>query len=398
MAKNIDSETKQNIKNYTGIKPARTEKKLGRIYFPLVTFGIVLAWVLMNAKTAMGIFGTVYSAFRPFVLGGFIAYIINVFLVPIEKLWDKLFGKNTNHTLKRAFTLIFALIIVLGVLFLVVFLMVPSLKTSIESFIEKAPDYLEEVEYWWDTLCEYAMKVNIELPSFDVNAEELMNKVDSFVNGSNDNSALANMLKASSSIVSTIVRVLLALVFSIYMLAEKERIGNTAKRTVKAILPDDKSQRFLEICSLCNKCFANFVTGQLTEAVIIGVLCFIGMNIFAMPYSGIISILVGFTALIPIFGAFIGTAIGAFLILLISPVKALWFVVFIIVLQQLEGNLIYPKVVGKSVGLPGILVLVAVYFGGELFGFTGMLLAVPICAVLYTLHNEFLEKRTGNSE
>lgn len=147
----------------------------------------------------------------------------------------------------------------------------------------------------------------------------------------------------------------------------------------------EKMQKLLDMLDLINRTFTNFITGQLTEAVIIGVLCFIGMSIFRMPYAPAISVLVGFTALIPVFGAFIGTAIGAFLILLVKPIQAVWFVVFIIVLQQFEGNLIYPKVVGKSVGLPGIWVLVAVTIGGNAMGVVGMLISVPLCSVLYVV-------------
>lgn len=147
----------------------------------------------------------------------------------------------------------------------------------------------------------------------------------------------------------------------------------------------EKMQKLLDMLDLINRTFTNFITGQLTEAVIIGALCFIGMSIFRMPYAPAISVLVGFTALIPVFGAFIGTAIGAFLILLVKPIQAVWFVVFIIVLQQFEGNLIYPKVVGKSVGLPGIWVLVAVTIGGNAMGVVGMLISVPLCSVLYVV-------------
>ena len=149
---------------------------------------------------------------------------------------------------------------------------------------------------------------------------------------------------------------------------------------------------------MTNDIFTRFVTGQLTEACIIGILCFIGMLIFGMPYAAIISVLIGFTALIPIFGAFIGTGIGAFLILLENPLKAFWFVVFIIVLQQLEGNLIYPRVVGKSVGLPGIWVLTAVTIGGGLFGILGMLFSVPVCSVLYVLFRKFVNNRVKDED
>ena len=158
------------------------------------------------------------------------------------------------------------------------------------------------------------------------------------------------------------------------------------------------ADKLLDLLSLTNQTFSSFVTGQLTEAIIIGVLCFMGMLIFRMPYAAVISLLVGVTALIPVFGALIGTAIGAFLILLVSPIKAIWFVIFIIVLQQLEGNLIYPRVVGKSVGLPGIWVLAAVTLGNNLAGVVGMLLSVPLCAVLYCVLRDVVNARLAKKK
>ena len=175
--------------------------------------------------------------------------------------------------------------------------------------------------------------------------------------------------------------------------AQKEGFGRQAKKSALAIFGAERAKKIVSFADFTNNVFTKFVTGQLTEACIIGVLCFVGMSIFRMPYAGIVSILVGFTALIPIFGAFIGTGIGAFLILLENPIKAFWFIVFIIVLQQLEGNLIYPRVVGKSVGLPGIWVLAAVTIGGGLFGVVGMLFSVPVCSVMYVLFREFVNKK-----
>ena len=210
-----------------------------------------------------------------------------------------------------------------------------------------------------------------------------------------DNISIDTTVNITTSIVAAMVDIVLGIVFAVYLLSQKEKLGKQAKKSTRAILGDERSKRFLDITSLANKVFTKFVTGQVTEACIIGVLCFIGMLIFRMPYAAIISVLVGFTALIPIFGAFIGTGIGAFLILLESPIKAIWFVLFIIVLQQLEGNLIYPRVVGKSVGLPPIWVLAAVTIGGGLFGIPGMLFGVPVCSVMYVLFKEFVNKQNN---
>ena len=197
---------------------------------------------------------------------------------------------------------------------------------------------------------------------------------------------------AAASIVSGLVNVLLGFVFALYLLAKKEVVAAHLKNLIVTVLPQKKAQRLLSITALTNQVFTNFVSGQLTEAVIIGVLCFFGMLILGIPYAGAVSMFVAVTSLVPIFGAWIGGGLGAFLILLANPVKAVWFVIFLLILQQVEGNLIYPRVVGKSVGLPGLLVLMAVTMGGEAFGILGMLFSVPVCAVLYSLYLEFIKK------
>ena len=186
---------------------------------------------------------------------------------------------------------------------------------------------------------------------------------------------------------------ILALVFALYILGQKERLSEQLKRVITAYLPEEKADRMFYIGELSNRVFSNFVSGQLTEATLLGLLCFLGMTIFRMPYASMVAILVGFTALIPLFGAFIGTGIGAFLILMVSPIKAFWFIVFIIVLQQIEGNFIYPKVVGSSVGLPSIWVFSAITLGSRMFGVPGMLISVPLCSVLYCLFREAVRKR-----
>ena len=192
---------------------------------------------------------------------------------------------------------------------------------------------------------------------------------------------------------------LLAFVFALYLLAKKEVVAAHLKRLTETVLPPRSARRFLSIVRLTNQTFSNFVSGQLTEAAIIGVLCFAGMLLLRIPFAGAVSIFVAVTALIPIFGAWLGGGIGALLILLAEPVKAVWFVIFLLILQQLEGNLIYPRVVGKSVGLPGILVLMAVTIGGEAFGVLGMLFSVPsaLCSTAFIwsssesrLHHHFL--------
>ena len=202
---------------------------------------------------------------------------------------------------------------------------------------------------------------------------------------------------AATSVLSVLVDVLLGLVFALYLLAKKEVIAAHLKKLIVTVLPQKKAQRLLSIASLTNQTFTNFVSGAALPKRLSSAFCAsFGMLILGMPYAGAVSAFVAVTALVPIFGAWIGGGLGAFLILLAEPGKALWFILFLLILQQVEGNLIYPKVVGKSVGLPGLLVLMAVTIGGEAFGVLGMLFSVPVCAVLYSLYLEFMKKASTN--
>ena len=204
-------------------------------------------------------------------------------------------------------------------------------------------------------------------------------------------------LGVARSVVSLVWNAVLSLAISLYVLAQKERLGGQVRKLLRSLFSEQTVGRIFGFARITEKVFERFITGQVTEALIIGGLCFVGMLIFGMPYALLISVMVSVTALIPIFGAFIGTGIGAFLILLEEPMTAVWFVIFIIVLQQLEGNLIYPKVVGKSVGLPGVWVLIAVTVGSS-FGIVGMLLSVPIASVAYQLLRQFANRRCGTGE
>lgn len=222
------------------------------------------------------------------------------------------------------------------------------------------------------------------------------NKVVNIVTDSikNGGSAVFNTtLGITSSIVGGVMNLVLSLVFSIYLLLQKEQLGAQLKNVMLAFLPPQRVEKILSVGRLSNRIFSKFVSGQCTEAVILGLLCFTGMSIFSMPYAMMISVVVGVTALIPMFGAFIGAGIGAFLILMVDPMQAFWFLIYIVVLQQLEGNLIYPRVVGKSVGLPGLWVLVAVTIGGNLWGVMGILLSVPLCSVVYSLFRQLVRDR-----
>lgn len=349
--------------------------------------------VVVSPEKIGSVVSSVLALFSPVIIGLCLAYVVNLLLRHIEKFWLFIWRKAKNQTvvskLKRPICLIFSYIIVLGIIFAIVFMFIPAIKIAFLSFADKVPQYIKNIESWYHSAMGFFKKYKFNLPEIALDSTKISTI------GTN---IIAETVTITTSIVSGIIDLFLGLVFSVYILCQKETLCRQSKKIVKAFTKPEKAEKILDFASLTNKVFTKFVMGQLIEACIIGVLCFIGMKIFGMPYAEIVSLLVGFTALVPILGAFIGTAIGAFLILLENPMQAFWFIVFIIILQQIDNNLIYPRVVGKSVGLPGLWVLAAVTIGGGMFGVWGMLFSVPTCSVFYVLFRRYVNKKNAELE
>lgn len=349
----------------------------------LIIFTVVIIFAFVNIEALWGFITYIIKIFMPFIIGVMIAFVLNVLLNVVEnKLFKKLNEKNGKvwKKIKRPTSLITTFIIIIALIAFILGLLIPQLKNTATIFTENFDSYKKESIKILD-------KIGIDDKDIKVlnkNIEKIKGEVTSYV-GDNKQEIVQTTFGVASSVVGTITSLVLGIVFAIYILAKKEDLARQSKKMLKAYFPEKKEKRIREIADLSNKTFGNFISGQCLEALIIGVLCFIGMFILQIPYASTISVLVGFTALIPVFGAFIGTVIGAFLILMVDPTKAIIFIIFILILQQLEGNLIYPKVVGKSVGLPGIWVMVAVTVGASIAGVLGMLLSVPICSVLYSI-------------
>lgn len=349
----------------------------------LIIFTVVIIFAFVNIEALWSFITYIIKIFMPFIIGVMIAFVLNVLLNVVEnKLFKKLNEKNGKvwKKIKRPTSLITTFIIIIALIAFILGLLIPQLKNTATIFTENFDSYKKESIKILD-------KIGIDDKDIKVlnkNIEKIKGEVTSYV-GDNKQEIVQTTFGVASSVVGTITSLVLGIVFAIYILAKKEDLARQSRKVLKAYLPEKKEKRIREIANLSNKTFGNFISGQCLEALIIGVLCFIGMFILQIPYASTISVLVGFTALIPVFGAFIGTVIGAFLILMVDPTKAIIFIIFILILQQLEGNLIYPKVVGKSVGLPGIWVMVAVTVGASIAGVLGMLLSVPICSVLYSI-------------
>ncbi len=367
------------------------KKNIKRVLL-LIACAILLYWGLNNLSVLGGLLSSILSLFSPLLIGVGIAYVMNLLLMAIERLWDKALKKAPELwrvKLKRPICLTLAFLLFLGIIFAIIFILIPRLEEAGTSLVANVPTYITQIQGWWDNLTAFAADHGITLPELSMNVEDATKFITKLLT-SNGDSVVNTTINITTSILGALVNVLLALVFSVYMLAQKEKLLAQSKRLLLAALPQKAGERTMHILKLTNGAFSSFVTGQVTEAFILGTLCCLGMLILRLPYALPVSVIISFTSLIPIFGAWIGAATGAFLIVFVSPVKALTFLIFLLILQQVEGNLIYPKVVGKSVGLPGLWVLAAVTIGGGAFGVLGMLLGVPVCSVIYALVQDYL--------
>ena len=350
----------------------------------------VLLWAVANLTSLRTVIEKVISILIPILAGCSIAFILNIPLRLIERLWIKLF-KAKRRGLRRTASITICYLLAAGLVALLIGLVIPQIWETGQGIFTKIPFYIERLNGWYSRLASFLTRFSIALPAYHFNPASVMSVIKNFIS---DNSH--HIIDTSMSIVTAVLGMVFdgvfAIVISIYILAQKERLSAGVKKLLYSIFSEKGAERLLAFARLSEKTFSGFVTGQLTEAFILGILCFVGMLIFGIPYPLLCSVLVGVTALIPIFGAFIGTGIGAVLILFESPLKAIIFVIFIIVLQQLEGNVIYPRVVGSQVGLPGLWVLVAVTVGSE-FGVIGMLLAVPLVSLIYTVVRQLVDAR-----
>ena len=358
-------------------------------FFTLATIFVVL-FFFCNFSSFSGVLQLILSAILPILLGLSLAFILNLLLRPLERLWNRLFRMELRRA-RRPVCLILTILILFLCIYGLLIAVIPQLSRTVMELVERIPYYVEEILGWYDSLAQGLAKNGVNLPPLEIDTEQVAAFVGRFLEA-NGKDLLDFSVNFAGSIFSFVFNTVLSLVLAIYILAQKRQLGSGTKKLVHALLPRDKAEGLIRLAGTSQRIFTKFITGQLTEAVIIGSLCFAGMLIFRMHYPLLISVLVGVTALIPIFGAFIGTGIGAFLILLEDPMEAVWFVLFVVVLQQIEGNLIYPKVVGKSVGLPGLWVLMAVTVGSS-FGIAGMLISVPLCSLLYSLLREFVHSR-----
>ena len=407
----------------------KLDKENTKQIIKIVVIAIVLLVALLNIEPVWNVCKTFFSILSPFICGLAIAFILNIFMRFYEEKLFKTKKKRKNNSKeitqseknnpnnnimtkassnvinktnlekenkqnkdnkngKRVVSIALSIITIVAVVTIIMLLIIPQFVEIIKNLIINMPTYLESLKDWAIDLTQRVPEINNFIQNIQRYTEALKNGLMNISKG-----VLDVTINQVSGLVSGIVNFFIAIVFAVYILANKEGLKVQAKEFIYARIPEERADYILKVSRLARDSFRSFLTGQAKEAVILGVLCTLGMLILGIPYAGPVGALTALTAFIPIVGAFIGGFVGAVLIVAIDPIKALIFIIFIIVLQQIEGNLIYPHVVGKNIGLPSIWVLVAITIGGSLFGIMGMVIGLPILSIIYAIVTENTNKK-----
>lgn len=380
--------------NHDNVKKIR-----GLIVFTAAALAAVLLTVVYVKDLGQAL-AACFGIISPFLTGAAIAFVLNIPLRAVEKTLfsrrspSKSSGKKAEK-FKRPISLVITLILVLLVISFVIGTVVPQLGKTFIELGNEIPVFFSRLVKKLELLFAENPETLRSLEEWNLDGIDWKSLLNSTVNFLKNGvgSMVLSTFNVASSIVSGVVNMFIAFVFAIYILMQKEKLGSQFRRLLQAYLPEKTNRRALKVCSLLYGNFSRFITGQCTEAVILGTMFFVTMTLFRFPYALLVGVLIAFTALIPIVGAFIGCSVGAFLILVDDPVMAVWFVALFLLLQQIEGNLIYPRVVGGSVGLPSMWVLAAVSIGGSLFGIGGMLVFIPLVSTVYGLLREDVNNR-----
>lgn len=389
----------------------KLDRKNVRIILLIITFAVVLYTAAQNLAAIYGAVATVWNVFGVVITGLAMAFVLNV---PLKLFENRVFyGMSEDRRpyvrkMRRPVSLVCALVVTLGVIVILIAVIMPQLTATVAEVASQLPDYINSVVQWLrDFLSGFGITVDA-LEDFSVDWEQVFSDLTTYLKEGSANvsesaasagsSVVSTVTDVGGSVISTVMNTFLGLIVAVYVLAQKERIGRFMKRCIDAFLPHRASSAISRIASMASETFSNFVAGQFTDSCILGVLCYVCMRIFRFPYPEVISVVIGVTSLVPMVGSFIGEVIGALLILIVSPIKALLFIVMVLAIQQVDGAFIYPRIVGKSVGLPGVAVFCAVIVGGNVAGVLGSLLGVPVCALLYALLREAVDARQNRRE
>lgn len=369
----------------------RRESDYLKTGFIVSTYIIVLVFLLFNFSSVKSGAAYIFNIISPFFIAIAIAFILNIpmkfYEAKVLNSLDK-YEKGKYKKLKRPLAIVMTLASIIGVIVLIMIFVIPQLKNSITGLVKTIPEGLKSVESMVDTDFKNSTIITEAV-------DQIMNMWKEIAKTAGRITAqfFSEIVEITMSVTSIIVNFFIAFILAIYMLWGKEKLILNMKRFMYAFFKKEKVDSLIKVVHIADEKFSKFVEGQCTEAVIIGVLVFIAMTVFRMPYAGLISVIIGVTALIPIFGAIIGTIPGVFILFTISPMKSFWFIVLIIVIQQLEGHFIYPTVVGGTIGLSGIWVMLATVIGGSAFGILGILIGIPLVSIIYTLLSEVTKKK-----
>lgn len=366
-----------------------------RQWVTVAACGILLYWGLQHIDQIGGVAGSFIDMVMPFLMGAAIAFILRRPLYHVEKVFQKIGEKKGLGIFRKAsrgLGIVCTFLLFIAVLLLVVLLVVPEFVNAIGILFTSLEQFGKQAVAWLEEQGALTQEMETWINSLQIDWVKIGNSVkDWLISGAS--TVVGSTVGAVGAVVSGVTDMVMSVIFCIYVLAQKEKLGKQAEKLTYAILPEKKAAGLIRVVKMAGDTFSSFFTSQILEAIILGSMFFVSMSLLQFPYALVISVLIAVMALIPIFGAFIGCAIGAFLILMVDPIKALWFVALFILLQQIEGNLIYPRVVGGSIGLPSIWVLVAVSVGGSMMGVLGMLLFIPLFSVFYNLLREWTNHR-----
>lgn len=355
----------------------------------IILISITFYWSLSHYEILFGAIQKIISIIMPFLLGIMIAFILNVLMIRIEKILSIVIdSKGFNHV-KRIISIILSILILFGVIVLIIKLVIPELSNAFKVVTAGLPEVFDILKNWSKTNGDISPQLEAFVSEIDI--QSVVSQFSDFakvgVTG-----LLGSTVDILSVFVNSIFNIVVGFVFAVYILMSKETLKRQSHKLLKVYIPERIVNKIIKVATVVRTTFTNFIIGQTIEAIILGSLCALGMKLFGFPYAPMVGALVGITAFVPIIGAFIGGAVGAFVIMTIDPMQALLFIVYLIILQQIEGDLIYPRVVGSSIGLPSIWVLFAVTVGGGLWGIPGVLFSVPILSVIYTLVKEYINK------
>ncbi|MGN1411548.1 MAG: AI-2E family transporter [Oscillospiraceae bacterium] len=356
--------------------------KIDKMVIKYTIWGFIIILGLMYFDNILKFLGSVWNVIFPLLLGLCMAYVLNIVMKSVEKKFPHM---------KRAISIILSLLLIIGVLTLTCFIVIPQFTDACSIIQVTIPRYFNLIKVWVLDNQDKLPTIAQQIAELQINWDSIFQKIVAFATNSTG-TLLSTTVSFIGSVTSGVFNVLMGLIFAVYILANKEKLSNKIMITFKVSKHENIVDRIILLLKTADKCFSSFVIGQCKEAFILGFLCMLGTFVICPKYAVMVGVLIGITAFIPILGAYIGGAIGAFVVFTEEPIRALYFIIFLVILQQVEGNLIYPKVVGETVGIPGILVFTAVTIGGGLAGIPGMFLSVPIMAVIYQFYNEYLNK------